>query len=197
MANAKGNFFGASLDLGRILPNNDAFARLPEGERMAGQIVIEAIDTISAKLNEKKGMSCNVLYLVFKGFVRLTSETYADMDNTKDVSVWLPIVFNEGDGFEPSKEEKREFADRIDRAERQIGGLYAKAGQPLMPDPTCGDRMAPGGTGCFQDEGAWSAILSPSGEDKSADEVCYPVTIKATVDQSNQRWINWDVRKSM
>lgn len=188
-----GNFFGASLDLGRILPNNDAYARLPEGERVAGEVVIDEIDTISAKLNEKKGMTCNVMYLVFKGYHRLTGEAYADMDNEKEISVWLPITFNEGEGFEPSKAEKREFADRIDRAERQIAGMYARVGSPLQPDASCGDRMAPGGTGCFASEEAWSAIRTPEG----GEEIAFPVTIKASTDGSGQRWINWDVRKSM
>lgn len=190
-----GNFFGGSLSEGKLVPNNDAFAKLAEGEKYEGTLKVIEIDILKHRLNEKKGLMCEVKSLVFKFELTLTGDAFADMDNTMEVSTWLPMVYAEPSDFEPSKAERREFSDRVKRAERAIGPAFAQSGAPLQPDPDSGDRLAPtpedeSPNGRWGSEDAW-AVIETGGV---AGDGVFSVKIKRSV-SDGVSYTNWDIVK--
>lgn len=178
-------FFGISLGEAKLIPNADAFAKLPEKEHYPCVIKVTEIKAVRCALDKNKGMMAQVQNLVFEYVITLTDAAHADEPADQDGSVFLPIAFAEEPDYSPTREEARKLQDKITRAEEKLAGLYAYISLPMIPDPKCGDRLAPQGN--FLSPAGWSEI---KGQEIPAE--CW-----ISVDGNGTRWTNYKVKSRM
>lgn len=179
------NFFGMSLEENTLIPNADAFAKLPEKERYACEIKVSEIKAVRCALDKNKGMMAQVQNLVFEYTITLTGPQHADEPAVQEGSVFLPIAFAEGAGYTPTREERAKLQDKITRAEEKLAGLYAYISLPMVADPKAGDRLAPQGN--FLSSAGWSEIKGHA----------IPAECWISVDGNGNRWTNYKVKARM